>query len=174
MAKVAFTKLGLKVNQEIKQITINEQIIEVKQYLPINDKLLLITDALNSSSGGDNYINWIKYDMFIDLGIVEKYTNISFTEKQKEDFLKLYDVLNSNGVIAAVVEVIPEREYNELREGARRIAQEIYDYKTSALGILETISTDYSTLDMDATEIQQKLADPENLELLKGIMTKLG
>ena len=174
MAKVAFTKLGLKINQEVKNITINEQTIEVKQYLPINDKLLLITDALNSSSGGDNYINWIKYDMFMDLGIVEKYTNISFTEKQKEDFLKLYDILNSNSVIAAVVAAIPERECNELREGARRIAQEIYDYKTSALGILETISTDYSNLNMDATEIQQKLADPENLELLKGIMTKLG
>lgn len=174
MAKVAFTKLGLKINQEVKNITINEQTIEVKQYLPINDKLLLITDALNSSSGGDNYINWIKYDMFMNLGIVEKYTNISFTEKQKEDFLKLYDILNGNGVIAAVVEAIPTREYTELYEGARRIAQEIYDYKTSALGILETISTDYSTLDMDATAIQQKLADPENLELLKGIMTKLG
>ena len=174
MAKVAFTKLGLKVNQTIKNITINEQTIEVKQYLPINDKLLLITEALNSSSGGDNYINWIKYDMFMDLGIVEKYTNISFTEKQKEDFLKLYDALNSNSVIAAIVEAIPEREIKELREGARKIAKEIYDYKTSALGILETISTDYSNLDMDATAIQQKLADPENLELLKSIMTKLG
>ena len=174
MAKVAFTKLGLKINQEVKNITINEQTIEVKQYLPINDKLLLITDALNSSSGGDNYINWIKYDMFLDLGIVEKYTNISFTEKQKEDFLKLYDILNSNGVITAVETEIPHCEYVELREGARRIAQEIYDYKTSALGILETISTDYSNLNMEATEIQQKLADPENLELLKGIMTKLG
>ena len=174
MAKVAFTKLGLKVNQTIKNITINEQTIEVKQYLPINDKLLLITEALNSSSGGDNYINWIKYDMFMDLGIVEKYTNISFTEKQKEDFLKLYDALNSNNVIAAIVEAIPEHEIKELREGARKIAKEIYDYKTSALGILEAISTDYSSLDFDAAEIQKKIADPENLELLKGIMTKLG
>lgn len=174
MAKVAFTKLGLKVNQEIKQITINEQTIEIKQYLPINDKLLLITEALNSSSGGDNYINWIKYDMFMDLGIVEKYTNISFTEKQKEDFLKLYDILNGNGVIAAVVAAIPECEIKELKEGARRIAKEIYDYKTSALGILEAISTDYSSLNFDVAEIQSKLADPENLELLKGIMTKLG
>ena len=42
MAKVSLTKLGLKVNQDIKTIEFNEQIIEVKQYLPINNKLELI------------------------------------------------------------------------------------------------------------------------------------
>ena len=33
---------------------------------------------------------------------------------------------------------------------------------------------DYSNLNLDATEIQKKLADPNNMELLKSIMTKLG
>ena len=31
MAKVSFTKLGLKKKEEIKNITINDQVIEVKQ-----------------------------------------------------------------------------------------------------------------------------------------------
>ena len=38
MAKVSFTKLGLKTNQEVKTIEWNEQIIEIKQYLPIEKK----------------------------------------------------------------------------------------------------------------------------------------
>ena len=42
------------------------------------------------------------------------------------------------------------------------------------MGIMEQISADYSNLSLDATAIQQKLADPQNLELLKGVMTKLG
>jgi len=42
MAKVTFTKLGLKVNQEIKTIEYNEQVVEIKQYLPIQEKLQLI------------------------------------------------------------------------------------------------------------------------------------
>jgi hypothetical protein len=42
------------------------------------------------------------------------------------------------------------------------------------LGILETIKTDYSDLNLDATEIQSKLADPENMELLKNILSRLG
>ena len=47
MAKVAFSKLGLKVNQDIKTIEFNGQNIEVKQYLPIQDKLRLISNIIN-------------------------------------------------------------------------------------------------------------------------------
>ena len=35
-------------------------------------------------------------------------------------------------------------------------------------------TTDYKDLDFNATEIQQKLADPDNISLLKGVMEKLG
>ena len=50
----------------------------------------------------------------------------------------------------------------------------IYTYRNSVLGILESISQDYSALNLDATEIQQKLADPDNMALLKQVLTKLG
>ena len=33
---------------------------------------------------------------------------------------------------------------------------------------------DYSNLDFEASDIQKKIADPENLSLLKDILTKLG
>ena len=49
MAKVSFTKLGLKKNQEINTIIWNEQIIEVKKYLPAQEKLDLIAKVLNYS-----------------------------------------------------------------------------------------------------------------------------
>ena len=42
MAKVAFSKLGLKINNDVKTVVFNEQTIEVKQYLPIEEKLNLI------------------------------------------------------------------------------------------------------------------------------------
>ena len=52
--------------------------------------------------------------------------------------------------------------------------QSIYDYKNSALGIIDSINLDAKQLDADATTIQEKLADPENLKLVKGVLTKLG
>jgi hypothetical protein len=57
MAKVSFTKLGLKANQEIKTFNFNEQIIEVKQYLPVNEKLTLISNVINQSIDENNFNN---------------------------------------------------------------------------------------------------------------------
>lgn len=106
--------------------------------------------------------------------MIDKYTNINFTEKQKENPTKLYDLLNGNGLLEKIIEVIPQIEYDEIIAGVYNTIDAVYTYQNSILGILDTISQDYSNLNLDATEIQKKLADPENMALLKNIMTKLG
>lgn len=174
MAKVAFTKLGLKVNQEKLVVKFNEQEIEVEQYLPINEKLELISRVLNFASDENNFANPIKLDIYLTLEILFAYTNINFTDKQKEDVTKLYDLVTSSGLVETVFSVLPQEEYDALAYGLKTSAEAIYTYKNSVLGILEAVSTDYSNLNLDATEIQQKLADPENMELLRNVLTKLG
>ena len=174
MAKVSFTKLGLKKKEEIKNITINDQVIEVKQYLPISDKINIITNVIENSADDNNFANPVKVEVFANLEIMYAYTNISFTDKQKEDPTKLYDLLEENGVIAEVIAAIPENEYALLLGWIDETIEAFYTYRNSVMGIMEQISADYSNLSLDATEIQQKLADPQNLELLKSVMTKLG
>jgi hypothetical protein len=174
MAKVAFTKLGLSKNQEVENIEWNEQNIEVKQYLPINEKLTLISNVMNNAHDENNFSNPVKIDVFTALEIMFAYTNINFTEKQKEDVTKLYDLLVSSGLYAAVIAAIPVTEYATITCGIRESIDAIYTYRNSALGILDSISTDYSNLNLDASEIQKKLSDPENMELLRNILTKLG
>ena len=98
MAKVSFTKLGLKKNEEVGILHINEQIIEVKQYLPINEKLELISSVINSSADENNFSNPVKENVFLTLEILYHYTNINFTDKQKEDPVKLYDLVVSSGL----------------------------------------------------------------------------
>ena len=174
MAKVSFTKLGLKKKEEIKNITINDQVIEVKQYLPISDKINIITNVIENSADDNNFANPVKVEVFANLEIMYAYTNISFTDKQKEDPTKLYDLLEENGIIAEVIAAIPENEYALLLGWIDETIEAFYTYRNSVMGIMEQISEDYSNLSLDATEIQQKLADPQNLELLKSVMTKLG
>lgn len=174
MAKVPFTKLALKKQEEVKTITINNNIIEIKQYLPINEKLELIGRVLNQAADDNNFSNPIKLEVFTALEIVFTYTNISFTDKQKEDLIKLYDILESNNIFNLIIAELPEVEYNTLIDGVQECSDAIYTYRNSVLGILDVIGQDYADLDLNATNIQQKLADPENLELLKGIMTRLG
>ena len=47
MAKIAFTKLALTKNTDVASFDWNGQTIEVKQYLPIQEKMDLIAAVLN-------------------------------------------------------------------------------------------------------------------------------
>ena len=93
MAKVSFTKLGLKLNQDINNVEYNGQNIEIKQYLPVNKKLELISNVINLSADDNNFANPLKVDIFTTLEIIFNYADITFTEKQKEDPVKLYDLV---------------------------------------------------------------------------------
>lgn len=174
MAKIGFTKLSLKRKNEVKTITINNNQIEVKQYLPVNEKLDLIARVINGAHDQNNFPNPIKIEVIGTLEMIMAYTNISFTEKQKEDIPKLYDLLEENGVIKDIISQIPEDEYNFIIDGINKTVDAVYTYNNSVLGILEAVSKDYSNLDFDATQIQKKMADPENLKLVREVLTKLG
>ena len=174
MAKVTFTKLALKKKEEVKNIKINDIDIEVKQYLPVNDKLDLIARVINGAHDQNNFPNPIKIEVIGAIEIIMAYTNITFTDKQKEDISKLYDILDSNGIINQIVSVIPEDEYHFLINGINDTIDAVYTYQNSVLGILDTVSQDYNNLNLDATEIQKKLADKDNLSLVRDVLTKLG
>ena len=175
MAKLGFTKLGLKLNQEIKVIEYNEQKIEIKQYLPINQKLELISNVINLAHDGvNNYSNPVKVDVFAALEIIDAYTNINFTEKQREELTKTYDLLKGNGLIDLIIDSIPENEYTSVMNGIYRSIDAIYTYHNSVLGILEAVSSDYDNLNLDATSIKEALGDPNNMRLLRDVLGKLG
>lgn len=173
MAKVALTKLGLKPNAEIKTIEWNGQNIEVKQYLPIIEKLELISNIANESLDDNPYYNPARIQVFIRLETILAYTNINITDKQREDVFKLYDMF-AGELGDKILEIIPVTEQNFVKTTTWKIIDGVYKYKNSALGIMESITADYSNLDLDATEIQKKIGDPENLELLKSVLSKLG
>ena len=175
MAKVAFGKLDLKKNQDIVELRINDEVsIEVKQYLPVNEKLKMISEVLNMALGDENLVNYGKLDIFSLLGLITYYTNIGFTEKQMEDPAKLYDLFVGNGLHVEIMSAIPKEEIEFISTIINNTAENIIQYRNSAVGIVEAISQDYSNLNFDATEIQKKIGDPENLAFLKEVLTKLG
>lgn len=176
MAKLAYSKLGLNKlsTKEPKVILFNEQEVEVIQYLPVEKKLDLISDIVNNSIDDNNYYNSCRIEIFLRIKMIEAYTNLTFTDKQKEDYFKLYDQLMCSGFTASVMEAIPDEEYTWIHSNVTRVIKNIYKQRNSALGILESISKDYSNLQFDATEIQKNLADPDNLTLLKDVLSKLG
>lgn len=177
MAKISYNKLGITKDElnKVQTVEYNDQTIEVKQYLPIVEKSELITRVLNNSvDENTGYYNLLKLDMNLGLEIVYAYSNISFTEKQKEDPMKLYDMLNASKVLNLIIGLVPDGEFYYLNKTTYEMANNIVAYRNSAMGIMEAISADYSNLDLDATDIQKKLNDPDNMALLKDVLTKLG
>ena len=174
MAKITFSKLGLKKQNKVETVNINGVDIEVKQYLPVEDKLNIIEKVLKESADDNNFANTVKVEIYTYLEIMYNYTNITFTETQKKDAVKLYDLLEENNVFTQVISAIPEEEYNFLMDSIDEIIKQYYKYRNSFYGVMENITKDYKDLDFDATEIQKKIGDRENVEFLQEVLEKLG
>lgn len=174
MAKIPFTKLKCKINMDEIPVQIGEETIAVKQYLPIQDKLALIGRIVEYAHEEDaNYSNPVKAAIIRDLEVVFSYTNINFTEKQKEDLAKLYDQLYCSKVIDTILQAIPETEYEKICVGVEQSIDSIYKYQNSVLGILDTIKADYSNMKLDIDSLNQAITDPETLEFVKGMLSNI-
>ena len=79
--KVPFTKLGLTKNVEVKEIEWKDQKIEVKQYLPIQDKLKVIEHILNLTADDMNFYSPCKIMIYQAIEVILAYTNITVTDK---------------------------------------------------------------------------------------------
>jgi uncharacterized tellurite resistance protein B-like protein len=175
MAKVPFTKLGLSLNQEVKTIDYNEQTIEVRQYLPADEKLGLVRTVVQAAvDENSTYLNALNVDLMLDLAVVNCYTNISFTDKQKENPAKLHDLLGSTGLLAQIKDNIPNDEVEHLACVVYDTLQSFYKYRNSMIGMMEAIQNDYSDLDEQAKNIQATLGNPDNIALLRQITGQLG
>ena len=175
MAKVSFTKLGLKKQEEVEILEWNEQKIEIKQYLPIQDKLDLVSTIVNDSIDVNNYYNPAKIYIFTILEMIMFYTNINLTEKQREDVAKTYDLFVSSGLSKEIFDRINPYEYAQIKAWVNETVESLYSYKHSALGILEAVKEDYENAEFNAEDIQKQLTErPEDLQLLKYVMDKIG
>ena len=86
------------------------------------------------------------------------------------------DLIRGKSVIEAdnILNNLNKEEYHELLNYCDKAIESYYKYYNSVFGILESINKDYKDLNLDATEIQKALNDPENMGLLRDILAKLG
>ena len=142
--KVSFANLKLKVqdiSHEVQFSNDNGQTIafSVIDYLPIQDKLDLVNIAIAKSRDGYNNINRYLAKELMNLYIVIMYTNISFTEKQKENEYKLYDILKSNQVIETVIKAMPQQEYLELQTLLEMLIEDEKNMNKSIAGAINNL-----------------------------------
>ena len=174
MAKPTYAKLKLTSTIAPKVLEWGDQKIEVKQYISIQDKLQMITEILGLSADDNRFYNVGRLKVFKELKMLEYYTNLSITDKQKEDPVKMYDELTVSGFYYAVYNLIPASETEEVSYILADTVEQVYKYQNSAYGIMDAISQDYSNLNLDASKISEKLSNKENVEFLNEVLTKMG
>lgn len=179
MAKVPFSKLQARIDEQVSQISYKDKNdkevqYEVKHYLPFKDKLEMITKIVNQSVDDNGFYNPMRVKLYTVLEVVYAYTNLSFTEKQKEDPFKLYDLLVSTGIFVNVLKEISEHDWVDIQDNIKMIIDNVYNYRNSIYGILNNISNEYSGLSLEAAKIQEQLKNGEGVEFLQSVMEKLG
>lgn len=162
MAKVSYANLKLKINTGVNTFDFEGNQIEVLKYLPIEDKYDLVMITLQKAKE-DNIYNPIKLDMFFHLYLVYMYTNLSFTDKQKENESKIYDILKSNGFMDKFLETIDEDEYNFLYEMINELVDTHMEYHNSAAAVIQSLVQDLPTNAQAAAEIVNSF-DPKQYQ----------
>jgi hypothetical protein len=61
--------------------------------------------------------------------------------------------LVSSGLFYEIQSCIWEKDWEEIKKTIITTIDNIYKYKNSAMGILEAVSTDYTNLNLNASEI---------------------
>lgn len=165
MAKVSFGTLKLKKQETTTTIKIADKDIEVLNYLPIEDKYDLIQATLQQSVEGIGF-NEILIEMNFYLNVVFLYSNISFTETQKEDRYKLYDILESNGVINEIINAIPVQEFKSLMDSFDLEKKRVDRENRSSAGILNNIINKLPNKAQETSDILKNI----NFEDMKDVV----
>jgi hypothetical protein len=131
-----YSDLNLKLNTDTKVISIQPGVdIEVLQYLPIAEKNNIIQLALKNSEDNGSY-NLCLLDMWFKMYIVSAYTNITFSEEQKSNIEIVYDELNSNGVLEAILQSLNVEEYGWLTKQLNDALEIGLKYKSTIASVL--------------------------------------
>lgn len=149
--------------------------IEVKQYLPIAEKLELVGRIIMNALDDNAIPNTLKIGFFTDIEIILAYSNIEFSEDEMNNHLsEVYDILEQNGIIEQIISKIPESEYETILDAIEETIQSFYKYKSSLRGMIDNVMTDYKDTEVDVEALKEKIDSGEGMELIKEVVEKLG
>jgi hypothetical protein len=153
MAKVGLSKLNLNKKQDIKVIQFEGNDIEIIQYLDIASKSSLVSAAVRGSVIG-GIVDEILLDAYLHLFIIDKYTNISLTQKQRDNLLDTFDILESNKFFDLIIEAMAQNEYEYIFTMAKRLMNNLNEYNKGLTSILQGFE---EVIQQFANQAQSKL-----------------
>lgn len=158
---------------EDKVIEINNKKVTIKSYLPIEEKYSLIMDLINVVAQEDyHYLNTLQEDILITILIIKYYTDINLDGNQ--NMAEIYDLACTSGLWHKIEEAIPASELSFVLDNAYDILDNYFEYRNSALGIMEALIQNGNELNNNVEELQKNLTEGKGVEFLKEVMEKMG
>ncbi len=161
-----YKDLNLHTDNDMYYIEVQGKKINIKKYLPINDKKDLVEITLQKAEQADGTYNEILIDVYFNLYLVYLYTDIVFTDEDREDEMKLYDELESSGILERILDKIPEEEYNVLMDYLKAMRKEISSYKHSAAAMVQKLIVDLPKNAEAAAKIVQNFNQEKYKEVI--------
>lgn len=176
MAKITFSKLGLKAVSDIYvgSVPVNGMVISVKGYLTQREKAELIGFVLENAIDSRGCFSPIRIETYWGIALVKWYGGVGFTDKQIAEADKTYDILETNGIIKSICDVIPDDEYNFLKDMLNDTKDDIARYNNSFAGMLAAAASSATNMDNELTEILSKIQNGEGLEQLAVVKDIVG
>lgn len=176
----------LKEEKEFVDLKINKQItLQIKQYLPIAEKMDFLTSVLNEvingleEGEGLNFINPLLLRYSFEMNIVSYFSDLDLSASDKyKDKLDMYDLLKRSEVIKKIINAIPSEEYIYLEDITYELIDAFEKFRGSALGILAALKENKSLEDLELDKTLENLEKIKNHEdelgLLKDILQNYG
>lgn len=151
MEKVKFEDLGIKFSEDTEKIIFNNKEIEIKKYLPISQRYDIIMIALQKAYE-DGVYNPLKLDEYFNLNIIYSYTNIEFSDELREDEDALYDMIETSGLLNAVLLAMNKDQYQEMVNTLTEITDVKQTFENSVAGTLRKF---FNEVSLNADQMQQ-------------------
>jgi len=169
-----FLKSYLEVQNDeyIYELTFNDKIIEIKQYLDIISKVTLVDMVVASSiildeDTGIKKLNRGYQEMMFDYLLIKNYTNLDLTN----DYTEVYDLFKKSGLLDLIIENIPDDEIDMLYflvDEAIQNELDAIEKENTFTNVVSKLIKQFS--EMDFEKITEQLEGLKNSEIIRGMM----
>lgn len=163
-----YSDLGL--NIEIKEVEVElvgGKKLEVLTYLPVREKTemlqFIVNNVIDPKTG---CASPIRTEIYFSIAVCHWYGGIDFANEDMANIEKVYDALELNKVIQAIIDYVPYDEINFMRDLAEETVADVARYNSSAAGIIQSMADSSGSLDKQLSDIIQKVQSREGLEML--------
>lgn len=158
---------------QTKEISIGSEItLNLKTYLPINEKVKLISFVVDNAIDEDTgCFSPVRLNVYYSIGILIYYCGL---EVEGIDIVETYDLFEYLGIFNKVLSEIPEEERQFMEDLLDSTVEDIAKYNHSAAGIIHSMTNDAGNLSESLQDILSKIKDREGLEILSEIKNVVG